>query len=247
MKKISFSPQRQFLSFTGSCDDVLDTCRAMCCRSWDISLHAEEYRSGMYKAEVYCTATKGTCNRPKAKCVQQGFRLKKQVGGACGYLAQDNRCTIYGYRPLVCRNFSCEQGWRLVPASKGERSSVRQYSFSSQSLCYTREPSLNDVLIRNPLVVREKISYDAKERACTIIARTVTSCHRDTLLFLDSNNMIHNVLKRLSRNGPLRVSLRGLYESLRKSKSIRCTKRELLLAVTFLLESDVLHVWNGGK
>ena len=40
--------------------------------------------------------------------MQRGVaRLRKRSDGACWYLGEDHRCTIYGARPIACREFCC--------------------------------------------------------------------------------------------------------------------------------------------
>ena len=46
--------------------------------------------------------------------LRQGRRVMvlKHEGGGCRYLGSDNRCTIYGARPLGCRIYHCDTAFQ---------------------------------------------------------------------------------------------------------------------------------------
>ncbi len=41
----------------------------------------------------------------KTRIEAMGIKKKEKSGGECGYLGEDNSCTIYDERPLLCRVF----------------------------------------------------------------------------------------------------------------------------------------------
>ena len=97
----------------GSCTEVRPLCEAMCCREWDVDLSAAERDAKVYQVDTLCILTDRACEKKVDACVSRRYRLKKKGDGSCVYLAEDNRCSNYENRPSVCREFSCQGGWRL--------------------------------------------------------------------------------------------------------------------------------------
>jgi len=115
--KIKLDPYQHKISFNDKGCKSVDLCFALCCKGWDINLAFEEYQQSIYKAEKYCIEDKGVCSKKKKPCPQLAYRLKKSKNGSCIYLDKDNRCKIYTQRPIVCRNFGCDNGFKLEPIS----------------------------------------------------------------------------------------------------------------------------------
>lgn len=67
-----------------------DTCSAWCCRM-NTPLDPYEHLGGWYWTEEH----------------HGMIRLRRNPDGSCCYLV-DNRCSIYGFRPLICREYSCD-------------------------------------------------------------------------------------------------------------------------------------------
>ena len=107
--------------FHGECETMRPVCRALCCREWDVGISAEEHASGRYEAEVICVLTEKACPTPSLPCVDRRYRLGRRDDRSCVYLEND-RCRIYGERPRVCRDFSCQSGWRLASVFAAEGS-----------------------------------------------------------------------------------------------------------------------------
>lgn len=72
------------------CSSRLSRCQAACCRIYNVYLTAEEVQSGRYKWDL-----------------GQPYRLKQRDDGACHYLDPQLGCTIWEWRPHVCRRYSC--------------------------------------------------------------------------------------------------------------------------------------------
>jgi len=234
-----FLPQRHLFRLQGSCAQLRDTCQSMCCRQWDIALHTEEYRSGLYKAETYCTLTKKECVHPKGTCVQRGFRLRKKNDGSCEYLTAENICTIYAHRPLVCRNFSCESGWRLIPAGR-ENWGADAFTDTADAVTYTEKAGWDMKLTRNPLIVVEKSSYNTKEKHLELSIRPRRSCHKRVLVIEMRNPMTAIQLDSIIRCFNGRMALRDIHERFQSKNNISYPKKAFLSFVMFLLDSDVL-------
>lgn len=99
---------------TSDCAD-LSVCQALCCKKWDIHLAHEEAQQGIFKKEALCAVDKSRCTHPKQPCPHRSYRLIKNKDGSCVYLDTQNRCTIYSSRPIVCRNFICDNGFTITP------------------------------------------------------------------------------------------------------------------------------------
>ena len=67
-----------------------ETCSARCCRK-KTPLDPYEHLSGWYQVDV----------------ADNAVMLRRNQDGSCCYLV-DNRCSIYGFRPIVCREYSCD-------------------------------------------------------------------------------------------------------------------------------------------
>ena len=105
--------------FHGECETMRPVCRALCCREWDVGISAEEHASGRYDAEVICVLTEKACPTPALPCIDRRYRLGRRDDRSCVYL-EDDRCRIYDERPRVCRDFSCQSGWRLASVFAAE-------------------------------------------------------------------------------------------------------------------------------
>ena len=113
LSKLTLDGEKRKLTLNGRCFEVLDLCKAMCCRRWDVSLLPEEIKSGLYKIQIFCFSTDKNCENELLSCLYREYRLEKKSDGACVYLNKKNKCSIYGKRPKACRKFNCKQGWEL--------------------------------------------------------------------------------------------------------------------------------------
>jgi hypothetical protein len=115
--RIRFDARKRKLYMLGTCLELSSLCDAMCCREWGIRVSPEEFASGRYRTTTFCMLTDEVCEKQVMACINRRYELKKTADGACVYLGNDNRCTIYQTRPQVCRDFSCQGGWLLTSAS----------------------------------------------------------------------------------------------------------------------------------
>lgn len=94
------------------------TCAANCC-TMPIEIRWEDLVNLNFVTEDdLMTPLKSTISRLKKENVITAYRpesglfaFKQTAEGKCRYL-KDNRCTVYKIRPLVCRAFPIEMGWR---------------------------------------------------------------------------------------------------------------------------------------
>lgn len=106
-----------------------ETCAAPCCTVFVIHLTAEEYDSGFlgdHAVRVTPDIRKRlsrTGSTPIAAYTllpendsyeDDNFMLEGLAGVPCPFLGDDNSCTIYEARPLVCRTYSCVDDARIT-------------------------------------------------------------------------------------------------------------------------------------
>lgn len=94
------------------------TCAATCC-TMPIEIRWEDLINlDLVSDDDLIQPLKKTITRLKKEKVITAYRkesglfaLKQTADGKCRYLV-DNRCVVYKNRPLVCRVFPVETGWR---------------------------------------------------------------------------------------------------------------------------------------
>ncbi|MDD2657952.1 MAG: YkgJ family cysteine cluster protein [Candidatus Pacebacteria bacterium] len=109
-----FDGKKRRIYFTGKCPDNVDLCEAICCRSWDVPINKQEFRSRKYAALEVCNLPGRICENQEIDCSRRRYKLKKKKDGSCVYLNSQNRCRIYPQRPLTCRLFECKNGWNIA-------------------------------------------------------------------------------------------------------------------------------------
>ena len=128
--KIKLNSSKHTIYFENKGCHNISVCGALCCKSWDINLALEEYERGIYKAEAFCPHDRTPCSQQDKPCPQRAYRLKKNKDGSCLYLDNKNRCTIHSSRPIVCRNFICDSGFKIEPVC-----SVSQRAEDDTEIC----------------------------------------------------------------------------------------------------------------
>jgi hypothetical protein len=111
--RVELDGKKRKLLLQGSCLELGSLCAAACCREWRVDLSFAEFQSDLYHSEQMCILTDKTCDKPAAACIHRAYQLKRNTDGACAHLDAANQCSIYENRPTVCRDFSCQGGWRL--------------------------------------------------------------------------------------------------------------------------------------
>ncbi len=114
LSNLEFNGKYRKILFRGSCLELLSLCEAMCCREWDIQASSAERESKSYEVNKICLLTERECEKKIDTCINLKCLLKRKEDGSCVYLDSHNQCSIYEDRPSVCRNFSCQGGWRLA-------------------------------------------------------------------------------------------------------------------------------------
>jgi Fe-S-cluster containining protein len=169
-KNITLNPYKHEIYFKNSSCADLKTCGALCCKKWDINLALIEYQQDIYKSEPFCSLDKSTCRNTSKACPNRAWRLKKKEDGACIYLDEDDRCSIYSWRPIVCRNFSCDKGFSLEPVV----SVSFQCEDEAEVFSFEGGFDLKTKFLFNPYLTLKKV--EKKKNYTTLIFKDTTSC-----------------------------------------------------------------------
>jgi Fe-S-cluster containining protein len=100
---------------------------AACCRAFVVSLSQKEYESGLYGDQAIkitpeiAKQLQGSAvalmmlTAPSVRLVKDTqYFLEGKVGDPCPFLGEDNSCTIYNDRPIVCRTYTCVDDPRIT-------------------------------------------------------------------------------------------------------------------------------------
>jgi Fe-S-cluster containining protein len=173
--RIELDGKKRKLAFNGSCMDILPLCSAACCREWVVGITFEEYTSGLYSAEQMCVLTDKECDKKIATCINRTFQLRRNDGKACFHLDENNRCSIYERRPKVCRDFSCEGGWRLDSVfpimEKGKAPGAEIYKET-----FVKQLTDDMTFVSHPLIKLHAIFYAKAKSEITFLKEMVGTC-----------------------------------------------------------------------
>jgi Fe-S-cluster containining protein len=86
-------------------DVPCETC-TLCCKTLSPHLTPEEVASGLYPLSLIQPSDDQIQSNPEIGPIITVYRKKE---GGCGMLI-DEKCSIYTYRPLACRQFDCRKG-----------------------------------------------------------------------------------------------------------------------------------------
>lgn len=88
--------------------EIMEFCRAVCCRMGGVLLTPAEIASRRYETEIFCIRKKELCAKD-VECYYRIVQLRTK-DGACVYQCDDGGCSIYVERPQICRRYSCRAG-----------------------------------------------------------------------------------------------------------------------------------------
>lgn len=165
--------------FHGDCEEMRPVCRALCCRDWDVGLSAEEHGSGRYEADVVCVLTEKVCPTPTLPCIDRRHRLGRRDDGSCVYL-DDDRCRIYAERPRVCREFSCQGGWRLASVFPAEGPSPGEAPSAPSKAELIARLGEEMIFVPHPLLKLHTVFYLQTRREIVFVKEMVGSCGKFT-------------------------------------------------------------------
>jgi Fe-S-cluster containining protein len=101
------------LTSIGSDEEIADVpCGSctLCCEKLSPFLTPEEVASGLYPLSLIQPSEQEMLENPKVGPIVSLYRKKE---GGCGMFI-DNKCSIYEYRPLSCRQFDCRKNHHPV-------------------------------------------------------------------------------------------------------------------------------------
>jgi hypothetical protein len=172
-EKIRLDANNQTLYFTGGCADAA-TCRAVCCRNWNVLICKDEEASRRYESETLCVCTNKPCVKRESLCLNRRFRLARKPDGSCVYLDDRSRCSIYPSRPAVCRNFTCESGWKLFPqASDMDLEIIKPGPDSAMLKEHLR---MDIVFVKNPAFDFKTSFYSKENREIVLVVKRIDKC-----------------------------------------------------------------------
>ena len=209
----------------------LDVCKALCCRNWDINLALEEYETGVYESEAFCSMDKKVCSSLNKSCPQRSFRLKKNNDGGCIYLNKKNTCNIHSTRPIVCRNFICDNGFNLEPIC----SPCEDIPDDVETCYFEGGLDFKAKYLFNPYLSIKNFFKD--NNSMTLIFKDITSCKDKTvnLIGLDYFSNKKEIVCLLEQfNG------KNSLLSIRKKSSKVISKDEFQNLIFYLIDEEVL-------
>lgn len=174
------------ITLKGACLDLLDTCKGMCCRKWNVPIQESEYATGSYNAKKVCVIDGNDCAGKRQHCINRQFRLDQKDDGSCVYLGDDNRCSIYDRRPQVCRNFNCKNGWEIAMTCPPPRQETQQGQPSKESAApaahktYETPPGGDMTYLVNPLVRLKTIFYSKEKNKLSFVVKPMDKCSLTT-------------------------------------------------------------------
>ena len=172
--KIRLDANNQTLYFTGGCADTA-TCQAVCCRNWNVLVSIEEAASRRYDVETLCMCSNKPCVRMESLCLNRRFRLQRKPDGACVYLDDRNRCSIYSSRPVVCRTFTCgENGWKLTPQASDMKLEIIKPGLDSAM--FKEHLRMDCVFAKNPAIEFKTSFYSKDDREIVLVVKRVDKC-----------------------------------------------------------------------
>jgi Fe-S-cluster containining protein len=169
--------KKKQILFKGNCLQVNKFCQAMCCRSWNIVVSLQEFRSGSFDAEVFCVLNNKECLNKKINCMNRSYRLKKKKDGSCIYLNSKNSCLIYAKRPQVCMDFSCKDGWELhSQASVANRDKPGTKKGKTLNDYLMENLKFDMLFVANPLIEAKTLFYFKEKGEIVLMAKIFGGC-----------------------------------------------------------------------
>lgn len=243
--RIELDGEERKLVLKGSCLELIPLCSAACCREWGIKLSFEEYISGLYAAEQTCLLTYKTCNEKPMTCINQIYQLRKNADGACFHLDEDNKCSIYQNRPQVCRDFTCQGGWRLASvfpvAEDSTLSDYRQKNYRPEKDTFIERLTDDMTFVSHPLIKLDAVSYLKAKGEITFLKELVGTCGefhtKDNFQFPQLDD---DLLVRLTHLFDNKQPLKEILQSFRDQYTESLTKKEFYEIVWLLNKHNII-------
>lgn len=242
--KVILDGRNRKVFFNGSCLGVVKLCEAMCCRQWNVNLDNNEFKSGLYKADVFCKLNKDNCKNKNISCMNRGYQLKRKKDNSCIYLSSNNKCQIYQKRPKVCVDFSCKAGWMLssVAAQTVNKDDLKNTQSKSDAGKFLRENLKFDMFfIINPLIELKGVFYLKEKNELVFLKKVIYGCNLSSFNAKFNNpvlndNSLFYVIKLF--NG--RNDLKSIYRSANNKYSLGLSKKCFLKIVELLFLHQII-------
>jgi Fe-S-cluster containining protein len=236
--KIRLDANKQALYFTGGCADA-ETCQAVCCRNWNVLVGKDELASQRYDVETLCLCSNNPCAKSEIHCLNRRVRLKRKLDGSCVYLDERNRCSIYSLRPVVCRSFTCENGWKLSPQVSDMRLDA---TGTNPAAALTREAlGMDLVLLKNPAIEFKTSFYSKEDREIVLVLKRIDKCGTVSCKALfDSPVTRDDVFPFIIRECDGSKDCAAVCHNLKNSFGIELSDNDFLDIVLLLLMENVL-------
>jgi Fe-S-cluster containining protein len=186
-EKIRLDANKQALYFPGGCGDV-ETCRAVCCRNWNVLVDMHEEESQTYNVETVCLCTNNDCADRESLCLNRRTRLARKTDGSCVYLDSQNRCSIYVTRPVACQTFTCENGWKLSPQASEIKLDVSEPGLDP--MFFKQNLRMDLVFVKNPAVEFKTSFYLKEDREIIMVVKRVDKCGTGSIKITYDNPLV---------------------------------------------------------
>jgi Fe-S-cluster containining protein len=238
--RVVLDGKKRKLFLKGNCLELLPLCGAACCVDWSVGLAPEEYDSGLYKAERMCLLTQKECEKTAEKCIHRTYQLKKNTDGVCVYLDDHNQCSIYKNRPKVCRDFTCQGGWRLSSVFPiGNDETIRGQKLEKEA--FIEQLTDDMVLVLHPLIKLHTVFYLKAKEEIIFVKEMVGKCGkfhtRDNFRYPQLNDKL---LSALINSFSSKDSLKDTLERFCDQHAISLTKSEWYEIVWLLNKHNIV-------
>lgn len=238
---IEVDGKRRRIVFRGNCLDLLRICEATCCRNdWKVNLSPAEHDSDLYASQPTCALTEKTCDKDAAACLYRGYQLKKDPAGACIHLDANSRCGIYENRPKVCRDFSCQGGWRLSSVFPPE-DHVPEPGAKLDKESFVKNLTDDMTFVLHPLIKLHSVFVVRAKGEVAFLKEMVGGCGkfntRDSFLYPKLND---DLLLRLIRLFESKDSLQRVYQRFCEGKAVGLAKSEFYEIVWLLNKHNIV-------
>lgn len=147
----------------------------MCCRGWTIEVSAAEQTAGRLETQRTCRLTKKPCDKDYEECAYLFFELQRDADGVCVHLGEDDRCTVYEARPRICRDFTCQGGWRLASVLPLDDRPIAPAAPLDKP-AFVKRLSDSMTFVTHPLIKLQSVFYVKARDEISFLKKMVGSC-----------------------------------------------------------------------
>jgi Fe-S-cluster containining protein len=247
--KFELDCKNRKLTLKGACLDLLDICKGMCCRKWNVPIQESEYAAGAYKAKKVCIIDGNNCAGERPHCINRQYRLDQKEDGSCVYLNEDSTCSIYERRPLVCRNFTCKNGWEISSTCptppQQQQQTPKESSEPETHKTYEASPAGDMTYIANPLVRLKTVFYAKDKKKLSLVVKPMDKCSLTTCTVdFDYPSLNEDILRQLIGLFDGTATLDAARAQINEKCNLRLTAGELSRIVQLLQQRGIIIFKN---